>query len=120
MQLAHGRAVLLAAVLAAAGSRIIASPAQARWYNNPCGWSKTYTRTSWTPTTTRICNPQFYFDAGEPVRVQSDPGWKFPPTQAGDPSFGCAYPTAIVGSQSDDEDATLPPAPTGTTPWAAG
>ena len=102
--------MLLAAVLAAAGlACIIASPAQARWYNNPCRWSKTYTRTSLDATTTRICNPQFYFDAGEPVRVQSDPGWEFPPTQAGDPSFDCAYPTAIVGSQSDDEDATLPP-----------
>jgi hypothetical protein len=110
VQLAHGRAVLLAAVLAVAGlACIIASPAQARWYNNPCGWSKTYTRTSLDATTTRICNPQFYFDAGEPVRAQSDPGWLDPPSQASDPSFGCAYPTAIVGSQSDDEDATLPP-----------
>jgi Ca2+-binding RTX toxin-like protein len=56
----------------------------------------------------RICNPQFYFDAGEPVRPQSDPGWESPPSRTSNPNFGCGYPWAIVGSQTDDEDATLP------------
>ena len=77
MTIVGGRRVgaCLAALVAAAGlALILVSPAQARWYNNPCGWSTQYTRTAIDATSERICNPQFYFDAGEPVRPQSDPG----------------------------------------------
>jgi len=101
----------LAALVAAVGlALILVSPAEARWYNNPCGWSTQYTRTAIDATSERICNPQFYFDAGEPVRPQSDPGWVFPPSRTSNPNFGWGFPWAIVGSQTDDEDATLPPA----------
>jgi hypothetical protein len=103
-------AVLAALAVAVGLALILVSPAEARWYHNPCGWSTQYTRTSIDATSERICNPQFYFDAGEPLRPQSDPGWLFPPSRTSDPNFGCGYPWAIIGSQTDDEDATLPPA----------
>jgi len=112
MTITAGRRVgaFAAVVGAAVGlALILVCPAEARWYNNPCGWTTQYTRTAIDATSERICNPKFYFDAGEPVRPQSDRGG-CSPSRTSDPDFGCGYPWAIVGSQTDDEDFTLPPA----------
>jgi hypothetical protein len=95
-----------------------ASPAEARWTSDVCplaGFDR-FNAPDLGPNEERFCNPQFQVDPTPDPGLEwvNDPYWEHAfsltgPEPPWDPASGCGLGWSIKGSDSDDEDATIPP-----------
>src|SRR5918999_521632 len=111
------RVAVTTAALVVLGAVGLASPTEARWTSSVCplaGFDR-FNAPDLGPNEERFCNPRFQVDPTPDPGLEwvTDPYWKHAFSLTNElpwgPDFGCGLGWSIKGTDSDDEDATIPP-----------